>query len=572
MKFFYSTIYCHGKLLHTVQMASIFHDSKTFVDMKLKQSPMETMIAFDRFMEENDNEPTKSKVWQFVHDNFEDVGKEFEGWNLSDWVASPKFLQTINDPEYRSWANELNKLWNILGRKMTDHVRHNQDLYSIIYVPNPVIVPGGRFREFYYWDSYWIVKGLLLSEMYDTVKGMLMNFFSIVDQFGFIPNGGRIYYSRRSQPPMLIPMVKAYVEYTNDIDFIKDNMHTMESEFDFWLTNHTIKLPYNGRKYKMFVYGDCSTGPRPESYREDILAAQYFQTDRDKNEFYAELKAAAESGWDFSSRWFILNGINAGNLTNLHTRSIVPVDLNAMMYWNAKLLEEFHTMLNNETAAAYYGHLAGKIKDAVTNVLWDTNHGCWLDFDIMNHRRREYFYPTNIAPLWTECYDKSSNVTDQVMQYLWKQNEQLINMAGTSTKNHLGGIPTTFNQTGEQWDYPNAWPPLQYIMIVALNNTGHLHAQELAFELADRWVRTNFIAFNETKSMYEKVSNSLVSHLLSKPCECCKEHNSLGMVRLFTSPSSTNSVTTSCVDGINSLSWIFSESSWTEVVCNRCID
>lgn len=56
---------------------------------------------------------------------------------------------------------------------MKEDVKLNPQQYSIIHVPNPVIVPGGRFREFYYWDSYWIVKGLLLSEMYGTVKGKL---------------------------------------------------------------------------------------------------------------------------------------------------------------------------------------------------------------------------------------------------------------------------------------------------------------------------------------------------------------------------------------------------------------
>lgn len=69
----------------------------------------------------------------------------------------------------------------------------------------------------------------------------------------------------------------------------------------------------------------------------------------------------------------------------------------------------------------------------------------------------------------------------------------------------LGGVPTTLDHTNEQWDYPNAWPPLQHMMIIGLMNTGDEWAQELAFEIANRWVKSNYVAYNETGHMYEKV-------------------------------------------------------------------
>lgn len=237
-------------------MAHLYPDSKTFVDMKLRRPPNETLESFQRFMNDTNNNPSRKNIADFVNEHFEKPGKEFEAWQLADWKANPKFLQLIHDPEYKQWASKLNDLWNVLGRKMIDDVEKNQDLYSIIYVPNPVVVPGGRFREFYYWDSYWIIKGLLYSEMYDTARGMLLNFLSVVDKYGFIPNGGRIYYARRSQPPLLIPMIQAYYEETKDIKFIKENIDTMEAEFQFWYNNHTIQVPMNGRYYQLFIYKD----------------------------------------------------------------------------------------------------------------------------------------------------------------------------------------------------------------------------------------------------------------------------------------------------------------------------
>lgn len=211
-----SEIYCQGQLLHTVQMKEIYTDSKTFVDMKMKGKPKETLEAFNAFMAEKNNDPSREELKAWVESNFEKPGAEFEDWIPDDWVANPAFLKHIKDADLREFASKLNQIWHELGRKMIADVAINSDQYSIIPVDHPVIVPGGRFREFYYWDSYWIVKGLLLSEMKKTTRGMLENFLSIVQRYGFIPNGGRIYYSMRSQPPLLCAMVKAYVDATND--------------------------------------------------------------------------------------------------------------------------------------------------------------------------------------------------------------------------------------------------------------------------------------------------------------------------------------------------------------------
>lgn len=146
-------------------MAQLYPDSKTFVDMKLKAKPAETLAKFQAFMEEKSYNPSKDQIKAFVEENFEEPGQEFEPWTPDDWHESPKFVEGIKDQKLKDFALGLNHVWLDLGRKMKDSVKDHEDLYSIIYVPNPVIVPGGRFREFYYWDSYWIVKGLLHSEM-----------------------------------------------------------------------------------------------------------------------------------------------------------------------------------------------------------------------------------------------------------------------------------------------------------------------------------------------------------------------------------------------------------------------
>lgn len=116
-----SEIFCHGILLHTIQMARINNDSKTFVDMKLKALPNITLANFHEWHAAHP-EPNATEVRAFVDANFDPEGSEFESWIPDDYVENPEFFDYIYDPEYRNFAIALNKLWLILGRKITNDV------------------------------------------------------------------------------------------------------------------------------------------------------------------------------------------------------------------------------------------------------------------------------------------------------------------------------------------------------------------------------------------------------------------------------------------------------------------
>lgn len=187
--------------------------------------------------------------------------------------------------------------------------------------------------------------------MYETVKGMLYNLLSVIDRIGFIPNGGRIYYLSRSHPPLLSSMVESYVQMTGETDFIREALPRLEKEYEFFENNHMIKV----KGYYLATYGCKSEGkPRPESYYEDVSTAEHFRTEEDRENFFSDITAAAESGMDFSSRWFIKNGTNKGQLIDIKTRSIVPVELNAILYKNAKTIANFHKILGNTNVADKY--------------------------------------------------------------------------------------------------------------------------------------------------------------------------------------------------------------------------
>ncbi|VDK18083.1 unnamed protein product [Anisakis simplex] len=258
-------------MLEAVNRHSIYADSKTFVDMPMRFSPQNTHREFiRRFGNESVDEIDARKLRKFLLEHFTEPGSELETCEPSDWHHEPIKLIRINDVDLRNWAMRLNEMWLQLCRKMKKEV-DGDDRHSLIYVPNEFIVPGGRFREYYYWDTYWTVKGLVASGMLNTVKSMIRNFESIVDRYGFIPNGGRVYYLGRSQPPMFIPIVYEYFEQTKDVQFLKSILPALLKEFRFWNENRLANVTgQDGRTHQVYQYRSETNVPRPESFREDF--------------------------------------------------------------------------------------------------------------------------------------------------------------------------------------------------------------------------------------------------------------------------------------------------------------
>ncbi|XP_024938586.1 trehalase isoform X2 [Cephus cinctus] len=516
--------------------------------MSQLHDPEVTLSNFQKLMKETNNNPNATQLREFIKENFS-AEAELENWSPTDWTKSPKILNRIQDPNFREWLEDLNLIWKKLSRKVKKEVSENPSRHSLIYVENGFIAPGGRFTEYYYWDSYWIIEGLLLSDMHQTAKGMILNFLYLVKTYGFIPNGGRVYYLMRSQPPLLIPMVDRYLEYTNDHRFLYEIIGILEKEFAYWQRDHAIEVEKNGVTYKMSRYIVSSDGPRPESYSEDYVLAQGKSED-ERNSYYEDIKAAAESGWDFSARWFITSNGAKGNLTNMATRYIIPVDLNAFLQKNARLLSEFQLKLGNIAKSRYYEDIAKEYQVAIDNVLWNEEKGIWLDYDIKNKKQRDIFYPTNLTPLYTKSYDisRSREYADKMVNYL--------NSIGII--DYMGGTPTSLDPTGEQWDYPNAWPPLQSIIVKGLHETGWEPATSLAKELATRWLRANHAGFLTYGQMCEKYD-------AVKPGEC----GGGGEYQVQAGFGWTNGVVFELLDLYSSVT---STDSETIVACKDCVD
>lgn len=489
-----SEIFCRGDLLRIVQMARIFNDSKTFVDMRLQKDEADVLQAFKALP---DN-PSKDQVFKFVKDNFLPAGDDLEEWSPPDWKENPEFIDRIKDDNLRDFASKLNELWKKLGRKISDEARQNPARSSLILVKNPFIVPGGRFREYYYWDSYWVVDGLLVCGMKDTVKGMIDNFVQLVKTYGFVPNGGRIYYTNRSQAPFLIPIVALYLNNTGDEDYVKSILDDLEKEYTFWRENRNVEVEVSSGKYNLSIYAANMDTPRPESYYEDFHTAQAIPESA-RPTLYQDIASAAESGWDFSTRWFNRTGSQQGSLRSTRTRQIIPTDLNSLLYLNEKLLEKFFRLFGNTAKADQYEGFSKSRLAAIEAVLWDNKTGLWLDYDRQFKKKRHYFYAASVVPLWAGVHRGNLARERFVLQALKR----------LKVLDYPGGFPTSLSTSGQQWDFPNAWPPLQHMLIEGLALSSSKELQDEAFKFAQKWITTNYKAWKSTGHMFEKFNVSV---------------------------------------------------------------
>jgi len=521
-------VFCHSDLLKAVQMGWIFNSSKTFVDMPMRSDP----DVIEKKFHDLEASPDYSleKLAEFVADNFDPPGTDMVMWNPSDFTDHPGFISRIANSDYRQLARDVNQLWKILGRDTAASVRSMPQRHSLLATKNPFIVPGGRFREVYYWDTYWIIRGLLTCDMVDTAKGMVENLLDFVNRFGFVPNGSRRYYLNRSQPPMLTAMVEAVFDHMSEretasrtastaasasasasastsedddetagepqsaLDFLREALPLLDREYAYWMTRgkKAVEVEWDGKSYVLNRYYVETDHPRPESYREDVNTTSHINTEAGRNKLWAELAAGAETGWDYCSRWFEDRTV----LQTIDTSVVIPVDLNSIMARNERTLARFHAMLGDTKQYARYMQAYNYRLEAMEYLLWEEDLQQWVDFRMGSETRDgPPGVLSNFAPLWARAYHHGINFS------------RVITALETSGLIQVGGMAMTIEQYGvdkQQWDWPNAWAPVQHMIIEGFDMVGTRETSDFALSLAQMWVNTNYVAFRETGYMFEK--------------------------------------------------------------------
>ncbi|GMR45503.1 hypothetical protein PMAYCL1PPCAC_15698 [Pristionchus mayeri] len=470
-------------LLAAVQNNRLFSDSKYFVDMPLTDDPEAVVDRWKKLSEKGEIDEQILRF--FVSQNFAEPGSELEAVDPPDYTDKVDSFAALRSP-FREWAQQIHSKWPILTRRVKEEVRDRSNRYTLIPLPYPFVVPGGRFRELYYWDSFFTIKGLLVSKMYVTTRGMILNMKSLIDRFGFIPNGNRLYYLNRSQPPLLTWCVQAYYESTGDLEFLRLLLPTLVKELHFFDTHRSILL--EGSTVPLYHFKVLAQGPRPESYREDVHTASHLPED-DRCRLYGDLAAAAESGRDFSSRW--TSPSESFHLHLTRTESFLPVDLNAIMCMNLRLISEMYKTLEEHENAAEYERRSKEMKEEIHRRFWSESQGMWFDYDLRSGKRSHRFYDSHLLPLYAECTHQGFEA-DRVIDYLRRH----------GLLSEPGGIPSSTQYSGEQWDYPNAWAPTMWMAIQGLRKNG---ATELSKSLAVKWLTRIMNEWNRSRGkMLEK--------------------------------------------------------------------
>jgi alpha,alpha-trehalase len=374
-------------------------------------------------------------------------------------------------------------LWPILQQKAT-----SAPPYSTLQpLPYPYVVPGGRFGEVYYWDSYFTMLGLEEDGLHGLALDFLKDFAFKLDQFGKVPNGNRSYYLSRSQPPffsLMARLIGSEAGVAAEVSYLPQ----LQREWDFWMDGSDTLLP--GEAYRNLVrlpdgtnrYWDARDAPRDESYKEDVDTAA--GSGRPPGLVYRNLRAAAESGWDFSSRWLA----DGKTLATVRTLSILPIDLNCLLLVHLEeRLSKAHRTQGDAVQAAPYQRRAQKQSEAIRRLMWDARNDVFSD------------------DLW-ETGELTGTVTAATLDPLFLRVAtagQARVVAATVERKLLdvGGLATTLVESGQQWDAPNGWAPLRWIAVIGLRNYGF---DGLAHKIAARWVRENIAGYRRYAKFVEK--------------------------------------------------------------------
>ncbi|AGN00075.1 trehalase [Salinarchaeum sp. Harcht-Bsk1] len=458
-----------GELFRAVQQRGPFDDAKRFVDSVPR---VQADLLHERYLALE--EAGTLDVDAFVEEHF----------RVPEPIAANPQLQ----PD-RTMEEHVEALWEPLTR--TFNVDPDSGS-TLVPLPEPHVVPGGRFREMYYWDSYFAMEGLAASDRLELVEGMIENVASLLDRFDFVPLGNRVYYDSRSQVPLFYRMLRI-LERERGPAAVEPYLDALQTEHAYWMDGSDLVGSVGDRRsHRRTValpdgtvvnrYWDDRASPRPEAHWNDRELAKKVPTD-DRPRLFRDLRAAAESGWDFSTRWME----TGEDLTSIRTTELVPVDLNAVLFGMETALAEWLPRVDEHEAADRYASAANRRREAIERYCWSDDASLYVDYVWTEEQRSEQSTLAGAVPLFTGIpeQDRADAVAERLRELFLER----------------GGLLTTLEESGEQWDAPNGWAPLQWMAIEGLRRYGH---DDLAAEIADRWLAVNRTGFETTGQMAEK--------------------------------------------------------------------
>ena len=371
--------------------------------------------------------------------------------------------------------------------------------HGLLYLPNPYVVPGGRFNEMYGWDSYFIQVGLLRDSEIELAKDMIDNFLYQIDNYGKILNANRTYYLTRSQPPFLTQMILGVYRKTRDRRWLQSTIPAIEKTYRLW-----TQEPHLTKSTGLSRYYDFGDGPAPEAIADERDAQgrthydrvkEYYRThevkDYDVSKFYDKEKDQLTALFYKGDRSMRESGFDPSNRFGPFSADIIEhnsVCLNSLLYLMETETAEIMQLLGRAGDASVWLSRARTRRTQINRLMWDSEDGLYYDYNVAEKRVRRYPFATTFYPLWAGIADRA-------------QAARVV--ANLHRFERPGGLLTSTNVTGSQWDAPFGWAPLQLIAVNGLRRYGYnKEADRLAVNFLSL-VLKEFIAHNTIVEKYD---------------------------------------------------------------------
>jgi alpha,alpha-trehalase len=480
--------------LSLVTMLLLAHSSLSAPVASVEQASVEQLRAIQKYIKQSWHTLTRSNA------------------QLAKAAVDPKFHPTQADyrwPVYVSRSENLQRIEQSLRAQMKpeDFARielrrlpsdpreiHEQGL---LYVPYPYVVPGGRFNEMYGWDSYFIQVGLVRDGEIELAQNVVDNFLYEIENYGRILNANRTYYLSRSQPPFLTQMILNVYRRKRDLNWLRQTVPAIEKYYRFWTSE-----PHLTKETGLSRYYDLGDGPAPEVLSDEKDAEgrthydrvkEYYRThevadydvgqyyDKEKDQltplFYKGDRSMRESGFDPSNRF------GPFNIDIIHYD---PVCLNSLLYLMETDTAEIMRMMGRPRDARRWMERAEKRRQSVNRLMWDEKEGLYYDYNFQKGAVRRYPFATSFYPLWVGIADRRQAARVVSNLHLFER---------------AGGLQTSTNASGNQWDAPFGWAPLQMIGVWGLRRYGY---QREADRITANFLSTVLKEFIQHNTIVEK--------------------------------------------------------------------
>lgn len=333
---------------------------------------------------------------------------------------------------------------------------------SLIGLPNPYLVPAYEqshsfdFNELYYWDSYFMVQGMLDDDHKELVLGILENLINLFERFNIIPNASRTYLTGHSQPPLLTSFIwDVYNAYKLDNEWLKNKIEVAKAEYQ------TVWMGTKKPNERLMVRG----------------LSRYYDIN------HIDDLAETESGWDMTPRF------------NHRALNYLPIDLNSLLYKYEADFANAAKILGNKQEAKYWEKAMAQRAEAINELMWDKSNNLYYDYNFTKQKLSHISSLASFYPLWSGMVD---------------EHQAKILVRSLDRFEHKGGLSTTDSPAfgrfmpysiNMQWSYPNGWAPLHFMIVSGLQKYGY---HEEAHRIAMKWLKTNLDWFNNYGIFLEK--------------------------------------------------------------------